>query len=97
MMIIPLAAEKAQEVSTVLGSQRFDIRLIQRVSGLYADISVNGVQIVAGSICRDRCKIIRHAYLGADGDFSFVDMLGTQDPEYSEIGESGRYKLVYLP
>ena len=54
---------------------------------------VNDVLIVAGMICLDRVRIVRHEYLGFIGNLVFIDTQGTSDPEYTGFGS--RYLLIY--
>ncbi|GLH29734.1 hypothetical protein WSS15_23840 [Acetobacter pasteurianus] len=90
---IPLNAVAFQKVQTPLSGQtiRFDIQ--QRSTGLYANIWLNGAMKMAGVLCQDRTWLVREAYFGFPGDFTFVDTQGTSDPEYSALGT--RYLLVY--
>ena len=94
MLQVQLLPIEAQTLRTVLGQQSVEITVRQRSTGLYIDVSSNGVQLVAGKICRDRVKLIRHKYLGFEGDLTFIDTQGTSDPSYTGLG--GRYFLVYL-
>ena len=93
MNVIPLNAEPDQTFDINLGGQSCNIHVYQKTTGLFMDLSVSGVSIVAGKICRDRIKQIRYSYLGFVGDLSFIDTQGTSDPEYYGLGE--RYILVY--
>lgn len=94
MLQISLVATPAQSFHTVLGQQEVDITIRQRSTGLYIDVSSGGVALVTGKLCRDRVKLIRHAYLGFVGDLCFIDTQGASDPSYEGLGD--RYLLVYL-
>ncbi|MDE1138199.1 MAG: hypothetical protein PW999_00800 [Paraburkholderia tropica] len=43
---------------------------------------MNNAAVKTGIVCRDRVKLIRHAYLGFTGDLAFFDTQGTSDPSY---------------
>jgi hypothetical protein len=61
------------------------------------DVYVNNVLILAGVICQNVNRIIRDAYFGFLGDFTFFDTQGGvtgSDPSYPGLGT--RYVLLYL-
>lgn len=94
MQRIPLAVKPAQSFSITLGGQRCKITLTQRTTGMYIDLIVNGVPMLASAICLDRVRIVRYPYLGFIGDLAFADTQGKTDPVFSGFGS--RYKLIYL-
>ena len=94
MMQIPISAIPSQTVTTVLGDQNCTINIYQKSTGLFIDVLVDGEPIVYCRICRDRCKLIRYDYLGFIGDLTFIDAQGTEDPEYSQLGN--RFVLCYI-
>ncbi|WP_027815228.1 phage baseplate plug family protein [Paraburkholderia bannensis] len=94
MLIIPLPAKPWPKLSVLLAGQNCQISVYQKTTGLYLDLSVNNAPIKTGIICRDRVKLIRHAYLGFTGDLAFFDTQGVTDPTYTGLGS--RYQLVYL-
>jgi len=94
MKVIPLQAVPSQSVDTILGGQNCKVNIYQLSTGLFFDLYLNDLPIIVGRICRDRCKLVRYAYLGFTGDLTFVDAQGLSDPEYSGIGT--RYVLVYI-
>lgn len=94
MLIVPLAAKPSQTLSILLANQNCQIAVYQKTTGLYLDLSTNNAAVKTGIICRDRVKLIRHAYLGFTGDLAFFDTQGTSDPTYDGLG--ARYQLVYL-
>ena len=94
MQIVPLAAIPSPKVSILLGGQNCQIKVYQKTTGVYLNLSVNNTQVVSGVICRDRVAIVRDAYLGFVGDLSFFDTQGTSDPDYTGFGS--RFQLVYL-
>lgn len=94
MQIIPLSATPSQRLSILLGGQNCQIKVYQKTTGVYFNLSVNDAPIVSGVICRDRVALVRDTYLGFTGDLSFFDTQGTSDPDYTGFG--ARFQLVYL-
>lgn len=94
MRTIPLQAQKSQSISVDLAGQQCTIRLIQRESGLYMDLTVNSNPVMQGVPCLYGNKMVRYKYLGFTGDLVFLDNVGQSDPEYS--GLEGRYPLYYI-
>ena len=94
MQLVPLQAIPNQQVQVSLANQACTINLVQRSTGLFMDLYVGATLIIAGVICQDRNRIVRDAYLGFTGDFSFADTQGSTDPYYTGLG--ARYVLVYL-
>jgi len=90
---IPLTTNAQQRLSVTLAGQRCVIELQQRSTGLYMNLTLAGVPIVTGVICRDRVGLVRpSAFMG---DLAFIDTQGTDDPYYTGLG--ARYQLVYIP
>lgn len=94
MLVIPLAATPSQKLNALLASQNCQIKVYQKTTGLYLDLSINDAPVKSGILCLDRVLLIRHAYLGFVGDLCFFDTQGTSDPTYDGLG--ARYQLVYL-
>lgn len=94
MITVSLEAVKEQTVNVALNQQQCSIRLVQRESAIYMDLSVNNVPLIQGVPCLYANKMVRYPYLGFSGDLVFLDTQGTSDPEYSNLG--GRYKLFYM-
>ena len=92
-MVVPLTSAPAQAFNVTLGGQACTIRMTQKTTGLFLDLSVNNALIVGGVLCLDRTRIVRNAYLGFSGDLFFADVQGTTDPYYTELGT--RYLLFY--
>lgn len=94
MITVSIEAVKEQTVNVALNQQQCSIRLVQRDSAIYMDLSVNNVPLIQGVPCLYANKMVRYSYLGFSGDLVFLDTQGTSDPEYSNLG--GRYKLFYM-
>lgn len=93
MQIIPLRPEPSQNLSIVLSGQNCDISVYTLSTGLYFDLASNGVQICSTRLCVNAVDIIRNKSTGFIGDFAFIDMVGIDNPNYTELGT--RYLLVY--
>lgn len=61
---------------------------------MFMDVYVNDRPIITGVICQNANRIVRDAYLGFIGDFVFLDMLGTADPQFQGLGT--RWRLIYI-
>lgn len=94
MMTVGLQAVKSQTISVTLAGQNCIIRLIQRASFIYMDLTVNGTPVLQGVPCLYGNKIVRYSYLGFSGDLVFIDNQGESDPTYDGLGS--RYLLYYL-
>ena len=95
MLEITLKPIKSQSFNVQINGQTCNIRLNQRGTGLFFDFILNGKPILQGIICRIGFRLIRHKYLGFNGDLFFIDTQGSSDPEYSGLGT--RYRLLYSP
>ncbi|MGY0156349.1 phage baseplate plug family protein [Edwardsiella tarda] len=94
MMTVSIQPLKSQNFSVQLGGQQCEIRLIQRVSALYMDLTVDGNPIMQGVPCYYGNRMVRYSYLGFKGDLVFLDANGQSDPTWDGLGE--RYQLFYL-
>lgn len=94
MRNISIEPLKSQSISVELGGQRCTIRLIQRESFLYMDLSFNGSPIMQGIPCLYGNRMVRYSYLGFAGDLVFLDSEGQKDPEFTGLG--GRFILYYI-
>ena len=94
MQIIPLQAVPSQSVKAQLGNQPCKIVIQQKLYGVFLDLYVNEVLLVAGVICQDRNRLVRSAYIGFVGDLMFEDLQGAEDPTANGLGS--RFQLVYL-
>ena len=91
---IPLAATASQTLNVVLNQQLVRLDVYQRSTGLYMNVWLNDVQVVAGAICQNLNPVVHADYLGIGGDFVFVDTQGSDDPTYDGLG--GRYVLTFI-
>lgn len=94
MLTITLTAEKEQTINVTLDNQACTIRLVQRDSGIYMDLSVSSIPLIQGVPCWYGNKIVRYSYLGFSGDLVFLDLQGEEDPSYDGLGS--RFILFYL-
>ena len=94
MLTISLEAEKEQTVTVPLAGQQCIIRLVQRDSGLYMDLTVNDVPLILGVPCWYGGRMVRYSYLGFQGDLVFLDTQGQEDPSWDGLGT--RFLLFYL-
>lgn len=76
MLEIVLSPVKAQQFTVTLGAQVCTIRLNQRTTGMYIDITVNGEPCLYGVLCLNNNRIVRYGYLPFQGDL-FSD---TEEP-----------------
>ena len=75
----------------MLDGKNYRIALTQKRQGLFADITVDGVNVAASVIARDCVQLIPVSY---GGNLIFVDSQGSLDPTFDGFG--GRFELVYL-
>lgn len=94
MQTISVEPKKSQTLSITLAGQQCIIRLIQRESFMYMDLTVNGNPIMQGVPCLFGNKMVGYSYLGFAGDFVFLDNEGQEDPSFEGLG--GRFTLYYL-
>ncbi|WP_447881061.1 phage baseplate plug family protein [Serratia fonticola] len=93
MQAITLQPIKAQQVNISLGGQDCTLRLVQRTTGLFIDVALNGLWIAQGVICLNCNKLVRYAHLGFKGELFFADIVGSSDPVHDELGS--RFVLLY--
>lgn len=94
MQLIPTTAQPSQTLTATLAGQPCRINIYQKAPGLFADLYVNDVLIIAGALCLNTTLLVRNAYLGFIGDLAFFDMQGTDDPVYTGLGT--RWLLFYV-
>lgn len=91
---IQIQAVPNQTIAIPEANQNCRLNIYQKTTGLFMDVLVNNAPIILGVLCEDRNRIVRDAYLGFIGDFSFFDTQGNTDPIYTGLG--GRYRLLYI-
>lgn len=94
MITVSVEPVKEQSFNVTLANQPCSIRLVQRDSAIYMDLSVNGVAIIQGVPCLYATRMVRYSYLGFSGDLVFLDTQGQSDPEFSQLGS--RFNLFYM-
>ena len=94
MQFVPLKAVPSQAVLATLNGQDCQISVYQKVYGLFIDVYVSNVLVIAGVLGLNQNKIVRSAYLGFLGELAFIDTQGTSDPDYTGLG--GRFQLAYF-
>ncbi|EAA1115104.1 hypothetical protein EWJ44_12755 [Salmonella enterica subsp. enterica serovar Newport] len=67
MLEIVLSPVKAQQFTVTLGAQVCTIRLNQRTTGMYIDITVNGEPCLYGVLCLNNNRSDTHHYLANRG------------------------------
>jgi hypothetical protein len=94
MLIVPLQAVPNQTVNIQLAGQNCNINVYQKSTGLFFDLYVGNVLVIAGVICQNLNRIVRSLYLGFIGDFWFADTQGSDDPISTGLG--ARFELQYI-
>ena len=66
------------------------------MSNLYCDLAIDGIPIWNGVPCLWSVPLnARKAYLNFQGTLTWFDSQGIKDPDYTGIGPSGRFFLMY--
>ncbi len=95
MILIPVQPIPQQTLTVNVAGQSAQIALRQNGSNIYLDLIADSVSIVNSRICRDRQRLLLNAaYHGFEGDFTFIDSQGTDNPFYTGLGL--RYNLYYI-
>ena len=94
MLIVPLQSVPNQTLDTTLGTQLCQLDVYQTGFGLFMNVYVSDVLILAGVLCENLNLVVRSLYLGFSGDFVFFDTQGTDDPFYTGLGT--RFLLAWL-
>lgn len=94
MLEVPLQTLPWQRSSITLADQPCRISVRQRLFGLFFDLYVNDVLLVAGVLCQNDNLLVRSSYLPFLGDLAFTDTQGTDDPVYTGLGD--RWRLLYF-
>ena len=91
--VIPITNNAAQTMNIVLGGQNCVINLYQKGVNLFFDLTVSGNSLINSRFCLDRNILVFEDYLPFSGQLFFIDMQGTSDPQYQDLGT--RYVLFY--
>lgn len=94
MQIIPTQAIPNQAITITLAGQPCQINVYQKLYGLFVDLYVANVLVVAGTPALNVTRIVRADYIGFVGDLIFIDTQGSDDPAYAGLGS--RFHLAYL-
>ncbi|HDL6968276.1 TPA: hypothetical protein PXM11_003747 [Yersinia enterocolitica] len=94
MLTVATAAVPSQIFNVNLGGQNTRIKLFQKNSDMFINVSVNSTEIAMGVLCRNKVRLIREPYLKFIGDLFFIDTAGESDPDYTGLGS--RFVLMYL-
>ncbi|EIL3223772.1 hypothetical protein LLV40_004633 [Escherichia coli] len=94
MITVSVLPSKSQSISVSLAGQQCNIKLVQRQSFMYMDLTVNEVPIMRGVPCLYGNKMVRYSHLGFKGDLIFIDNDGESDPQWEGLGS--RYLLYYI-
>lgn len=94
MLTIPLIKGINQTFSILLAGQLCRITIYQNSTGLYMDLSKDGLPVRNSVMCLDRVKMISEEYRGFIGMLMFEDTRGKDDPTIDGLGD--RYQLRYL-
>lgn len=94
MNVITLENKKSQSIFITLEGQSCLIRIIQRDSSIYMDLTVNGNPILQGVPCLYANKIVRYKYLGFRGDLFFLDNEGQSEPQWNGLAD--RFPLYFI-
>lgn len=90
---IPLIATPSQRLSVQLGAQSCSIKVYQKSTGLYLDLSILDTPIVTGVLCHNDVLLVRSIADGFTGDLYFHDTQGVADPTYDGLGS--RFVLLW--
>jgi len=95
MLQVPLIVAPSQQLGITLDGQNVRLSVYRRNTGLYCDVSLNGVVVKTTVLCLNGMRLLEDTqYVGFVGDLVFVDTQGTLDPDWREFGT--RYQLIYL-
>lgn len=93
MQTISLDKIKYQSLEVKLWGQQTTITLSQKDVGLFLSLSVGDKVIVSNILCLNNNLMIRYKYLGFTGDLFFDDTQGSDNPDYTGLGD--RFLLYY--
>lgn len=92
---IPVQAVPTQSFSAPLDTGTAQITLTTTNIGLLADVVYEGIPVCSGRLCLDRTNLNTSPYLGLPSGLYFVDLRGTSDPVWSDMGPGKRFRFYY--
>jgi hypothetical protein len=96
MLIVPLVPVASQSVNVVLAGQPCTINVYAKSTGMFLDLLVNDVLIIAGVVCLDGVRIVRDLYLGFTGDLAIFDTQGALG-QAARAGRRRSHQAVITP
>jgi len=94
MLQIPIQPVPSQQLQVTLGGQNLQIAVYQKDANVYVDLNLGGVDISSGILALNGVALCPFDYEGLVGNFSFIDLQGTSDPDYTGFGT--RFVLLYI-
>lgn len=94
MQEIQIQPVASQIIKAVLAGQNCQIKIYQTGYCMFLDLNADGIDIMTAVLIHDTCPLVTRQYSGFLGNLMVVDIYGTEDPEYNDLGS--RYRLVYL-
>lgn len=92
---IPIQPVPTQTCLATLDAGTAQITLTTTTIGLLADVVYEGVPVANGRLCLDRTNLNPATYLGLPRGLYFVDLRGTSDPQWADMGPGQRFRLYY--
>ena len=92
--IIGLAKIPSQVFKINLAAQQCEIKIYQKGSYIYCDLTLNEVPQWVGVKCKTGVLIKPVAYIPFKGDLRFKDLRGDEDPVFTGFGD--RWVLEYV-
>lgn len=92
---IPIQPVPTQAFLATLDDGTAQITLTTTEAGLLADVVYEGVPVANGRLCLDRTNLNTAVYLGLPRGLYFVDLRGTSDPQWADMGPGQRFRLYY--
>jgi hypothetical protein len=94
MLVIPVQPLPNQTLQVQLNGQPVQLNLYQTNFQMQMDVLLAGEPIIQGQPCQNLNLLVRYSYLGFEGDLTWLDTEGTDDPDY--LGLGSRFQLLYL-
>lgn len=92
---IPIQPVPTQSFLATLDDGTAQMTLTTTDIGLLADVVYEGVPVANGRLCLDRTNLNTATYLGLPRGLYFVDLRGTSDPQWANMGPGARFRLYY--